>query len=122
MKYKMNICCDEMEEELGAPDNGVMNDGFNTYITYSNDKDKGKKFNRLCNNNWCRDKLVNNLNKWCNIYGVKLIKVKPEYSSFLGNLVYRSLRLPDMILSSIEISRRGFEFYHQYILKDHYTI
>lgn len=84
----------------------------------SSDKDRGKRFNRLCNSNWCRTKLVNNLNKWCNIYGIQLIKVKPEYSSFIGNLVFRHLRLPDMILSSIEISRRGFEFYHQYILKD----
>ena len=81
-------------------------------------KDKGKKYNRLCNTNWCRTKLVNNLNKWCNIYNVKFIQVKPDYSSFVGNLVYRHLHLPDMILSSIEISRRGFEFYHQYILKD----
>lgn len=84
----------------------------------SSDKDRGKKFNRLCNNNWCRNKLVNNLNKWCNIYNVQFIQVKPEYSSFIGNLVYRYLKLPDMILSSIEISRRAFEFYHQYILKD----
>ena len=77
-----------------------------------------KKHNRLCNSNWCRTKLVNNLNKWCNIYNVQLIKVKPEYTSFIGNLVYRYLKLPDMILSSIEISRRGYEFYHQYVLKD----
>ena len=84
----------------------------------SSDKDRGKKFNRLCNSNWCRTKLVNNLNKWCNIYNVQFIQVKPDYSSFVGNLVYRHLRLPDMILSSIEISRRGYEFYHQYILKD----
>lgn len=77
-----------------------------------------KKHNRLCNSNWCRNKLVNNLSKWCNIYNVQLLKVKPEYSSFIGNLVYRYLKLPDMVLSSIEISRRGYEFYHQYILKD----
>ena len=82
------------------------------------DIDKGKKYNRLCNTNWCRTKLVNNLNKWCHIYNVQFIQVKPDYSSFVGNLVYRHLHLPDMILSSIEISRRGFEFYHQYILKD----
>lgn len=84
----------------------------------NSDKDKGKRFNRLCNSNWCRDKLVNNIQKWCNIYNVQFIQVKPEYSSFIGNLVYRYLKLPDMILSSIEISRRGFEFYHQYLIKD----
>ena len=93
----------------------------NLNIKNSNN-DKGKKFNRLCNNNWCRNKLVNNLNKWCNIYNIQFIKVKPEYSSFIGNLVYRNLRLPDMILSSIEISRRGFEFYHQYLVKDKHQV
>ena len=41
-----------------------------------------------------------------------------NYSSFVGNLVYRNEELPDMCLSSIEISRRGYEWNHQYILKD----
>ena len=45
------------------------------------------------------------------------MKVKPEYSSFIGNFLYRSLNLPDMILSSIEIGRRAYEFYNQYISK-----
>ena len=84
----------------------------------SSDKDRGKNFNKLVNNQWCRNKLVSNLEKWCNIYNIQFLKVKPEYSSFIGNLVFRYLKLPDMILSSIEISRRGYEFYHQYILKD----
>ena len=53
-----------------------------------------------------------------NIYNVKLLKIKPEYSSFIGNLVYRNLKYPDMILSSIEISRRAYEFNHQWIIKD----
>ena len=41
-----------------------------------------------------------------------------NYSSFVGNLVYRNEKLPDMCLSSIEISRRGYEWNHRYILKD----
>ena len=32
--------------------------------------------------------------------------------------MFRSLNLPDQVLSSIEISRRGYEFRHQYVLKD----
>ena len=84
----------------------------------SKDSDKGKRFNRLVNNQWNRNRLVNNLSKWCNIYNIDLIKVKSEYSSFIGNVVYRNLQLPDMILSSIEISRRSYEFYHQYMIKD----
>ena len=83
----------------------------------SGDTNKGKKVNKLVNNSWCRNKLVNNLSKRCNIFGIKLIQVKPEYSSFIGNFLYRTLNLPDPILASIEISRRGYEFYNQYISK-----
>ena len=32
--------------------------------------------------------------------------------------MFRNLNLPDQVLSSIEISRRGYQFRHQYILKD----
>ena len=83
----------------------------------SSDKELGKRFNKLVNNSWCRNTYVNNLIKRCNIHNIKLLKVKPEYSSFIGNFLYRSLNLPDMILASIEIGRRGYEFYNQYISK-----
>ena len=81
------------------------------------DLDKGKRLNKLVNNSWCRNVFVNNLTKRCNIYNIKLLKVKSEYSSFIGNFLYRSLNLPDMVLASIEIGRRGYEFYNQYISK-----
>ena len=83
----------------------------------SKDTNKGKKTNKLVNNQWCRNRLVNNLIKRCNIFGIKLLQVKPEYSSFIGNFLFRTLNLPDPILASIEISRRGYEFYNQYISK-----
>ena len=83
----------------------------------SSDKELGKKFNKLVNNLWCRNVFVNNLTKRCNIHNIKLLKVNPEYSSFIGNFLYRSLNLPDMVLASIEIGRRGYEFYNQYISK-----
>lgn len=83
----------------------------------SSDLNKGKRLNKLINNSWCRNTFVNNLTKRCNIHNMKLLKVKPEYSSFIGNFLYRSLNLPDMILASIEIGRRGYEFYNQYISK-----
>ena len=41
----------------------------------------------------------------------------PAYSSFIGNFLYRSLNLPDPILASIELGRRGYEFNAQYIEK-----
>ena len=82
------------------------------------DRNKGKNYNRLCNNTWIRNKFLNNVQKRCKIFNINYLEVKPEYSSFVGNIIFRSLNLPDQVLSSIEISRRGFEFRHQYILKD----
>ena len=80
--------------------------------------DSYSKFNRLTRNQWCRDLLENNITKRCNIYNIKAIKVKPEYSSFIGNFLYRHVtNMPDMVLSSIEIGRRGYEYSSQYIDK-----
>jgi len=83
----------------------------------SSDKSKGKNYNRLCNNQWLRQDFTNNLTKRCNIFKIKFLKVMPNYSSFIGNFLYRDLHLPDMILSSIEIGRRAYEFNLQYIIK-----
>ena len=84
----------------------------------SSDKSKGRNFNRLCNNQWNRNLLVHILEKNCKLYQIYFQKVMANYSSFLGNLVYREEKLPDPCLASIEIGRRAYEFYHQYILKD----
>lgn len=81
------------------------------------DTDKGKYFNKLVNNVWNRNKLVNNIKKRCNIYSIRLMETKPNYSSFIGNFLFRDLNLPDMVLSSIEIGRRCYEFKSQYIDK-----
>ena len=81
------------------------------------DSGLGKNFNKLVNNQWIRTDFISNLEKHCNIFGIKFLKVRPEYSSFIGNFLYRSLNLPDMVLSSIEIGRRAFEYYNQYITK-----
>ena len=78
---------------------------------------KGCYLNGLINNKWLRNKFSTCLEKYCNIYGFKFQKVKSEYSSFIGNFLFRSLNLPDMVLSSIEIGRRTYEFYNQYISK-----
>ena len=82
----------------------------------SKDLQKGKSLNRLINNQWNRNKFIECIKKL--VYGSSstLVEVKPEYSSVLGNLIYRSEKLPDMILSSIEIGRRGYEFALQYLL------
>ena len=82
------------------------------------DNKKGKKFNKKCNNQWDRNLIVNQIKKVCKLNKIKVLEVVPNYSSFIGNLVYRKEKLFDPVLSSIEISRRGYEFVHQYILKD----
>ena len=84
----------------------------------SKDNGKGKRFNRLCNQQWCRNRFCNIIKKLCKLDKIKILEVIPNYSSVIGNLVYRKEKLFDPILSSIEISRRGYEFNHQYILKD----
>ncbi len=80
-------------------------------------EDRDRNWNRLVNNQWCRNKFINNLQKRCNIFNIKLMKVKPEYTSFIGNFLFRKFNYPDPIQASIEISRRGYEFYNQYIIK-----
>ena len=79
------------------------------------DRDKGKNYNALCNNHWLRTTFCNQLRKRTNIHKITLLEVKPEYSSFIGNFLFRSLNKPDMILASIELSRRGYEYFNQYI-------
>lgn len=72
---------------------------------------------RLINNQWNRNLLIQQLTKHLKSSKTKLVEVKPEYSSIIGNLVNRNLNLPDPILASIEIGRRGFEYSTQYIYK-----
>ena len=87
-------------------------------VIKSIDNKKGSKINKLCNNQWCRTVFTNQIKKMCKLDKIQILEIIPNYSSFIGNLVYRKERLPDFILASIEISRRGYEFNHQYILKD----
>ena len=81
------------------------------------DAKRGTLFNRLCNNLWNRNKISDVIRKYCLVYNIKFMEVEPSFSSFVGNLVFRGEHLPDMVLSSIEIGRRAYEFYNQYITK-----
>ena len=83
----------------------------------SSDKERGKLYNRLCNNQWNRHKLYEQIQKYCKLNNIKIIKIEPAFSSFIGNLVFRDEQLFDACLSSIEIGRRGYEFNLQYIKK-----
>ena len=82
----------------------------------SSDKERGKRYNKLVNNQWCRKVFVRQIEKMTSSMHIHLIKVKPEYSSFTGNILYRKENLPDPVLSSIEIGRRAYEFNLQYCI------
>ena len=75
----------------------------------SSDKKQGRYFNRLCNNVWDRDLVVNKLKMLRIVHGFELVEVNPAYSSFVGNMLYGDKNTPDMIASSIEIARRGYK-------------
>ena len=76
-----------------------------------------KRINRLINNLWCRNLLTHQIKKHILCSPTTFVSVQPQYSSIVGNIVYRDERLPDPILASIEIGRRGFEYSNQYIYK-----
>jgi len=73
------------------------------------DHSKGTNFNKLVNNDWNRNIIVNSLKKHCNIFNIKYVEVNPAYSSTIGNLLYGNESTPDMVASSIEVGRRGYK-------------
>lgn len=76
---------------------------------------KGKRLNRLVNGQWNRNLLFQQIRKHVLASSTTLVEVQPQYSSMAGNLINRKLELPDPVLASIEIGRRGHEFSCQYI-------
>lgn len=83
----------------------------------STNLNSGRKLNRLINSQWNRKLLFKQIRKHILSSSTTLVEVQPQYSSIVGNLVNRHLALPDPILASIEIGRRGHEFSCQYIFK-----
>lgn len=90
----------------------------------SKNHNKGKSLNKLINNSWFRNLLSNNLNKRCNILGIKCYKINAAYSSYIGNIQHN---YSDPINASIEVGRRGYEviilknkdrFYPEVSIKD----
>ena len=92
--------------------------GYEQLAIITKDNKKGTNFNRLINNQWLRKPLINNLRKRCAESNIECLEVLCGYSSFVGNFVFRDCNLPDMCLASIEIGRRTYEYYHQYIAND----
>jgi len=77
----------------------------------SSDKKKGKRFNRLCNNAWNRNLVVEKLKMLSVVCCFEIVEVNPAYSSIVGNLLYGSENTPDMVASSIEVARRAYKKY-----------
>ena len=92
--------------------------GYEQLAIVTKDNKKGTNFNRLINNQWLRRPLIDNIRKNCAKYNIECLEVLCEYSSFVGNFIFRDCGYPDMCLASIEIGRRTYEYYHQYIAND----
>jgi IS605 OrfB family transposase len=82
----------------------------------SNDKGRGKQFNKFCNNDWRRKRITKGISKWCNIIGIKVQEVLPQYSSFIGQI--RNEEDYDSIAAAIELSRRAWLFVSYYRYKN----
>ena len=76
---------------------------------------KDKKFNKLVNNIWNRRMFFFNLEKRCNLLSIKIVKICPEYSSFIGCL--RNLGETDSVAASLEIARRANFYYKTFVSK-----
>jgi hypothetical protein len=68
------------------------------------DHGKGKRYNRDVNNKWNRNLVINWFKN--NIKDIK--EINPAYSSYIGNLQHSYV---DQVNSSIEVARRGYQFY-----------
>jgi IS605 OrfB family transposase len=72
----------------------------------------GKRYNRLLNNQWNRQKFLDNLKKRCCIIGIRIQEVVPEYSSFIGCM--ENFGEIDSIASALELGRRGNLFIRKF--------
>jgi len=72
----------------------------------SSNKGLGRRYNKLLNNDWNRNYLVNNLVKWLNINSIKHLMVNPFYTSFVGQV--KNIEDYDSIAASKEVGYRGY--------------
>lgn len=77
----------------------------------SKQHNKGKKFNKLVNNDWLRAKLFSNLKKRCFINNIKYTEINPAYTSIIGGTIHRDY--PDPIAPTLEIARRAMFKYQK---------
>ena len=74
------------------------------------DHGKGKRFNRLVNNQWCRKTFDEPAQRRLARAGIPYVSVNPAFSSLSGNLVYGwGLGIPDPCCAAVELGRRAIE-------------
>lgn len=89
--------------------------GYEKLKMQSSDKKKGRRFNKQVNNDWHRERFINSLHKWLGLVNCKWVEIVPQYSSFIGCIVYQDET--DSVAASLELNRRLREFKRQYIDK-----
>lgn len=72
----------------------------------TNDSGLGTRFNRMTRNLWKRGIFESSLQKRLSLANIKMFKVNPAYSSFIGNLQHNYF---DPCNAACEIARRGYE-------------
>lgn len=90
--------------------------GYEDINIKTKDHGRGKRYNRLCNNDWNRNTFISNFKKRLNILGIKNQNIKAEYSSTIGQLNFPDET--DIIAAALEISRRCFYFKRRFLDKD----
>jgi hypothetical protein len=83
--------------------------------TLSKDNKKGRKYNKLVNNQWNRTRMRENLIKLCIIEKIKTQEIASQYSSFIG-CINHPIEI-DSIAASLEINRRSNLFIKIYKTK-----
>ena len=81
---------------------------------------RGREFNKLVNKFWCRKRFYANIKRECYIRNIEFKEVVAAYSSFVGNLLFRSTGLPDMCLAALEIGRRAYRIKEIYSIYKNY--
>jgi len=83
----------------------------------SSDKNKGRIYNKLLNNDWNRNLVVNNLIKHLNINNIKYRLINPYYTSFIGQIKY--INTYDSLAASKEIIYRGYLMINNITVNDY---
>ena len=102
-KHIIELCISYKVEQLCLEDLNIK----------SSNKGLGKVHNKIVNNDWNRNYIVNNLIKWLNINGIRYIKVNPFYTSFMGQIKnendYDSIAASKEVLYRAYLIKQGFK-------------